>query len=198
MRFTAGPNLQRDKTRRKRGGLRQTDREVGGPGRSLKTMYVFASFQADCYAVPIPDIPEAAWLASGSEWLILEQRVLHSSNHLSQPQARQSTTSTTRHSFVPVNLHPEKVLWNFIHIRKGTHFFHPLLQGPSSFPLTRHIRHPSQPHDVAQLIPEPHCPVGLGREEAREATRTPLGDRCLSGKTPPLVLLPSQLTTHTL
>lgn len=50
----------------------QTDREKGDP-----------DFQADCCAVPIPDIPEAAWLALGSEWLILEQHVLHSSNHLS-------------------------------------------------------------------------------------------------------------------
>lgn len=100
----AGLNLQRLGGR----GLRQTDRKVGGPGStSLKTMYAFGPFQADCYSVPIPDIPEAAWLASGSELLILEQHVLHSSNHLSQPQARQSTTST-RQSFVPVNLHPEK------------------------------------------------------------------------------------------
>lgn len=52
----------------------RTRADVGAPGSRLKKMYVFSSFQADCYTVPIPDIPEAAWLASGSEWLILEQQ----------------------------------------------------------------------------------------------------------------------------
>lgn len=150
-RFTADLNLQRNEIQRKRRGLRQTEGWGAQAAGVLKTTYVFGPFQADCYAVPIPDIPEAAWLASGSEWLILEQRVLHSSNHLSQPQARQSTTSTTRHRFVPASLHPEKVLWNFIHIRKGIHFC-----VPSSFPWPRHFRRPSQPHDVVQFIPAPH------------------------------------------
>lgn len=102
-------------------------------------MNVLGPFQAE-YTVPIPDILEAARLASGSEWLILEQHVRHSSNQLSQPQARQSITSTTRQSFVSVNLYPEKVLSNFIHIRKGTHFSFPFLQGPSSFPWPYHFR----------------------------------------------------------
>lgn len=132
---------------------------------SLKTTYVLSPFKAGCYAVPIPDIPEAAWLASGSVWLILEQHVLHSSNHLSQPQARQSTTATTRQSFVPVNLHPEKVLWNFIHIRKET-FFHPFLQGLSSFSCPWHFSRPPQPHDVVQFIPVPHS-AGWDKDERK-------------------------------
>lgn len=92
-----------------RGG-EDSDRRRGGRPRQQFKKLCMRSVPSRLTATlsPIPDIPEAAWLASGSEWLILEQHVLHSSNHLSQPQARQSTTSTTRQSFVPVNLHPGK------------------------------------------------------------------------------------------
>lgn len=92
----------------------RTQTEVGAPSG------VFGSFQADCYAFPIPDIPEAACWLRALERLVLEQHVRHSSNHLSKPQARQNATST-RQSFVPVNFRPEKVLWNF-HSHKG-HIF---------------------------------------------------------------------------
>lgn len=152
-RLTVGPILQRETRLRK-----DSHSEVEGSGStSFKTTYVFGPFQADCSAVPIPDIPEAAWLASGSKWLILEQRVLHSSNHLSQPQARQSTTSTTRQSFVPVNLHQEKKFSGISFTQgKGCIFSTHLCKGPSSFPWPCHFSRPSQPHDVVQFIPAPH------------------------------------------
>lgn len=68
---------------------------------------------------------------------------------------------------------------------RDTQFSTHLCKAHPQFPMPCHFRRPSQPHDIVQLIPAPHCPVGLGWEEAGEATRTPLGDRCLSGKTPP-------------
>lgn len=147
----------------------------GQPGRcsvSLKTTYVLGPSEAGCYTVPIPDIPEAAWLAAGSEWLILEQHVLHSSNHLSQPQARQSTTSTTRQSFVPVSLHPEKVLQNFIHTGKGTLVFsthfckaHPPFTGSAS----------QQVMMLCNLSLHPILPSGIRTGGSRRSRKNTLG-----------------------
>ncbi|CAJ1062689.1 Hypothetical predicted protein [Xyrichtys novacula] len=97
LRLPAGVNLKRGETEEEEEeevveeeGYERTQREGhrGPASTSSGTTYVFCPFQVGCYTVPIPDIPEAAWLATGSEWLILEQHVLHSSNHLSQPQAK--------------------------------------------------------------------------------------------------------------
>lgn len=133
---------------RGRGG-EDSDRRRGGRPRQQFKKLCMRSVPSRLTATlsPIPDIPEAAWLASGSERLILEQHVLHSSNHLSQPQARQSTTSTTRQSFVPVNLHPEKkALRNFIHIGERDTFFpptsaraHPRFLGPATLDIPRNL-----------------------------------------------------------
>lgn len=140
---------------------KQTDRQEDGPGIAhLETE--FGPFRADCYAVPIPDIPEAAGLASGSLWLILEQHVLHSSNHLSEPQARQSTTATTRQSFGPDNLHPEKACRNCIQMMKETRFICPFLQDPSSSPWPSHLNYPCYLMILCTLSLCPNLSSGTG------------------------------------
>ncbi|KAK5891949.1 hypothetical protein CesoFtcFv8_012378 [Champsocephalus esox] len=134
------------------------------PSRRTATLSPYQTFQR-----------QPGWLQA--EWLILEQHVLHSSNHLCQPQAMQSTTSTTRQSSVPV---PGKMSLEFPslgHVYLARTILYPWP------PVTPDI--PLQPHDVVQCFPATIVPRGLGREEAGEATRTPLGERCLFGKTLP-------------
>lgn len=137
-----------------------TQTEVGAPSG------VFGSFQADCYAVPIPDIPEAACWLRAPERLVLEQHVQLSSNHLGKPQARQYATST-RQSSVTVNFRPKKkkkVLWNF-HSHKGpifsTHFCkaRPLFLGPD----TLHI-----PCNLMMLCNLSLCPIARWNQDERK------------------------------
>lgn len=188
-----GLHLQRNKSQEEE--MTQTERREA---QTLKTTYVFGSFQADCYAVPIPDIPEAAWLALGSEWLILEQHVLHSSNHLSSHKQGRAPHQQGRALCLSICTLKKFSFTISFTSGKGHSFFHQFLKAHPHFlgPVT-----PDLPRNLMMLCNlslQPFCPVGLGREEAGEATRTPSGDRCRFGKILPLVLLPSQQTTHTL
>ena len=187
MRLTAGPNLRRDK--RKEEERTQTGGEVGGPGSSLKSYVCVRSLPGWLLRCPPYQTfqRQRGWLQALSGWSwnsMFCTAVITSASH---KQGRAPHQQQGRALCLSICTLEKNAPEFHSHRGKGHIFSTHFCQGPSSFPWPRHFRHPSQPHDVVQLIPAPHCPVGLGREEAGEATRTPLGDRCSSGKTPPLV-----------
>lgn len=112
---------------------RRTQTEAGVPGSTFQTRYVFSSFQAGCYSCPPYQTFQRlrGWLQalSGWSWNSMFGTAVITSASRKQRTQRERTTSTTRQSFVPVNLHPDKKnkkhLGIFIHIRDT--FFWPVL-----------------------------------------------------------------------
>ena len=123
------------------------------PSRRTATLSPYQTFQR-----------QPGWLQA--EWLILEQHVLHSSNHLCQPQAMQSTTSTTRQSSARTRKEFSRISITWIRLFSKDH--------PLSLPPC-HSRHPPQPHDVVQCFPATIMPRGIRRRGSWRSHKNTLG-----------------------
>ena len=138
-RLGAGLNLQTlGSWGRGRGEKRSRQHEL------RKTMYVFGPFQANCYTVRIPDIPETAWLASGSGWswnrifctavIILASHKQGSAPHQQQDRALCLSICTLK-------------TFSGISFTSGTHFIssanfcqaHPHFLGPATLNIPRNL-----------------------------------------------------------